>query len=378
MPIGVDGQYKFDVTIGNKENFITEDKFISFTLIENIGLSLPYWEFQYNNVFPELLEFMNEKQSIKVQLGTTTKDLEPITLTIKKPMITPKSAESQFITLRGFNSMLEYLENENIDVSDNLTSMELAKKIADKHLLKFESNLSSTNDKMTYMQPRITDFKYLFTEWLHSDSGIKDDIIIPTITSDGRMTYNSLIKLISSIDTKTIPTFTDSKPENNEIVVNANTGAESNTTLTNMLGGYVKHRDIFYVDTGTLESVDISNDVPIISESKTNSIDEGISKSSGVYVQGSNVHSTYYKRELLNIQKWMSIQSSKQWVSAPDRLVKSIYPGQLVMFMTKKDNGQINDAMSGLFLVVKRVISIKDRKVSTNFLLARENMNYSK
>lgn len=378
MAIGIDGQYKFDVTIGDKENFLKEDKFLGFTLIENIGLSLPYWEFQYDNVFPELLEFLNEKQSIQVQLGTTTKDLEPITLVIKKPIITPKSSNSQNVVLRGFNSMIEYLENEVISQTEPISSLELAKAIATKHSLKFETNLETTNDTMVYMQPRITDFKFLFTEWLHSNSGIKDDIIIPAITSDGRLTYNSLNKLIASVDPETIPAFTDTKPEKNEIVVNANTGAESNTTLTNMLGGYVKQRDIFYVSTGTLEHIDISNNVPMISESKTNSIDENISKSSGVYVQGSNVHSTYYKQELLNVQKYMSIQSSKQWVSVPDKLVKDIYPGQLVMFMTKKDNGQINDAMSGLFLVTKRVISIKNRKVATNFLLSRENLNYSK
>lgn len=377
-PVGIEGQYKFDVIIGNKENFLKEDKFISFTLIENIGLSLPYWEFQYDNVFPELLEFLNEKQSIEVQLGTSVKDLEPISLIIKKPIINPRSSESQSVTLRGFSSMLDYLESENISTTDQISSMELAQSIAKKHSLKFESNMSSTNDKMMYMQPRTTDFKFLFTEWLHSNSGIKDDIIIPTITSDGRLTYNSLNKLIASVDPKSIQAFTDSKPEKDEIQVNANTGAESNTTLTNMLGGYVKQRDIFYVSTGTLEHIDISNNVPMISESKTNSIDENISKSSGVFVQGDNVHPTYYRQELLNIQKWLSIQSSRQWISVPDRLVKNIYPGQLVMYMTKKENGQINDAMSGLFLVTKRVISIKNRKVSTNFLLSRENLNYSK
>lgn len=376
--IGIDGLYKFDLSIGNRSNFLTEDKFIKFILIEDIGLSLPYWELQYNNVFPELLEYFNEKQPIQVQLGTSVKNLEPIDLVIKKPIVVPKSVDSQAITLRGFNTMISYLENENISKLDNSDSLSLAKSIANKYGLTFKSNMSSTKDKMTYMQPCITDFKYLYTEWLHSNSGLDNDIIIPAITSQYTMTYNSLTKLINEIDVQKMPTFVDSVPENNEIVANANTGTESNTTLNNMLGGYVKQRDVYYVNTGITEHIDVSNTTPIISESKTTSIDESISKSSGFYVQSENVHETYYKQELLNTQKWFSIQSSKQWISVPDRLIQNVYPGDLVMFMSKKSNGQVNDSVSGMYLVTKRVISIKDRKVNTNFLLSRENMNYSK
>lgn len=378
MPLGIDGAYKFDLTIGDKSDFLKEDKFIKFTLIENIGLSLPYWEIQFDNVFPDLTEYFNEKQAIQVQLGTSQKDLEPINLIIKKPIVIPKSASSQSVTLRGFNTMTDYLENENVSYLENADSKTLANSIASKYGLQFKSNLDSTQDKMTYMQPRITDFKYLYTEWLHSNSGIQDDLIIPTITSQYVMKYDSLTKLISQVDIKTIKTFVDASPEKDEIMVNANMGAESNTTISNMLGNYVKQRDIFYVGTGLVEHIDVSNATPIISESKTTSVDSNISKSSGMYFQGPNVHSTYYRQELLNTQKWFTLQSSKQWISIPDKLVKDIYPGELVMYMSKKANGQVNDATSGLFLVVKRVISIKNRKVTTNFLLSRENLNYSK
>lgn len=376
--IGIDGLYKFDLTIGNRSNFLKEDKFIKFILIENIGLSLPYWELQYDNVFPELLEYFNEKQPIQVQLGVSLKNLEPIDLVIKKPIIVPKSVDSQAVTLRGFNTMIDYLENENISKLDDSDSLTLAKTIANKYGLTFKTNMESTKDKMTYMQPCISDFKYLYTEWLHSDSGLQDDIIIPTITSQYTMTYNSLTKLINNADIQSLPTFVDASPEKNEIIVNANTGAESNTTISNMLGSYVKQRDIYYANTGMLEHIDVSNKTPIISESRTTSVDESISKSSGFYVQSETVHPTYYKQELLNTQKWFSIQSSKQWVCAPNTLVQNVYPGDLVMYMSKKSNGQVDDSRSGLFLVVKRVISIKNRKINTNFLLSRENLNYSR
>lgn len=375
--IGVDGQYKFNVAIGNMTDFLKEDKFEKFVLIETIGLSLPYWELRYDNVFPELLRYFNEKQQIQVQLGTTTKDLEPIDLVIKKPIVMPKSASSQSVILRGFNTMTDYLENEKQSSIEG-DSKTLAQTIASRYSLKFQSNLTETKDKMTYLQPMITDFKFLYTEWLHSNSGLENDIIIPSITSQFVMRYNSLSKLINEVDIEKIPTFVDANPEKNEILVNANTGAESNTTISNMLGSYMKQRDIFYKATGRLEHLDLSNTTPIISESNTNSVDESISKSSGFYVQNENVHDTYYKQELLNTQRWFSIQSSKQWVNVSNKLVRGVYPGDLVMYMTNKENGQVNDEVSGLYLVVKKVISIKDRNVDTNFLLSRENLNYSR
>lgn len=377
MACEVAGQYKFTVTIGDFEDFLTDDKLIQFLLIENIGLSLPYWELKFDCVFPELLRYFNEKQSIQVQLGTSSKDLEPIELVIKKPIIVPQTADCSTVTLRGFTKMHQYLENETKASYENKTTLELAQQIASKYGLQFKSNMSATNDMMTYYQPGMSDYKFLFTEWLHSYYA-DNDIIIPTITTNGFMTYNSLTKLIADTDLTKLPTFVDNKPEKDEILVNANTGAESNTTMSNMLGNYMKERDVFDIDTGILQHIDVSNNTPIISESKANSIDESISKSSGFFVQSSNVHKNYYKQELVNTQKFFTLQSAKQWVSAADTLVSKVYPGDLCLYMTKKGNGQVNDQTSGMYLTTKRVISIKDRRVHTNFLISRENMNYSK
>lgn len=380
MTFQVNGGYKMSVSIGDKDDFLTDDKFISFILIENIGLSLPYWELQFDCVYPDLLRFFNEKQPITIQYGLGGSDLTPITLVIKKPIVTPKSADCSSVILRGFTSMHSYLETEYQQVysaDKPMTSLDLAKSIATKYGLDFKSNMNKTNDEMTYYQPGVTDFKFLFTEWLHSYYQ-DNDIIIPTITTKNQLTYNSLSKQIAEADLENLPTFTDVNPEKNEILINANTGLESNTTLSNKLGSYVKTRDIYDIETGTTTHVDVSNETPIISESKQTSVDESISKSSGFYVQSSNVHKNYYKQELVNTQKWFSIQSSKQWVSAPDNLVQNIYPGDLVLYMPRKSDKQVNDQVSGMYLVTKKVISIKSRGLSTNFQMSRENMNYSK
>ena len=377
MTFGIEGQYKMAVTIGNREDFLTEDKFTSFILIENIGLSLPYFELCFDCVYPDLLQYFNEKQAFTIQIGTSTKDLKPIELVIKKPIIVPKSADCSAVTLRGFANMLGYLENEVKAVYEQVTSLQLAQQIAGKHGLTFKSNLSATNDLMTYYQPGFTDYKFLYTEWLHSYLA-DNDIVVPAITSKSELTYKSVTKMVSEFDATKDVVFVDYAPEEkNEIQVDANTGLESNTTMSNMFGNYMKERDIFDQDLGVLTSIKVENNTPLISESKTTSVDESISRSSGFFVQSTNVHKNYYKQELVNTQKFFSLQASKQWVSAPNSLVQKAYPGSLAMFMTKKANGQVNDQTSGLYLVSKRVVSIKNRKVHTNFLLTRENMNYS-
>lgn len=380
MSFAVSGGYRMAVTIGDREDFLTDDKFISFIIIENIGLSLPYWELKFDCVFPDLTRFFNEKQPITIQFGEDESNLKPIELVIKKPIIMPKSAECQAVTLRGFTSMHSYLELEKFAIYTEekpVSSLGLFKAKAEEYGLVFKSNMEETKDVMTYLQPGTTDYKFLFTEWLHSYYQ-DNDIIIPAITTNNELTYNSLSELINKSDPEKLITFTDIKPEKNEILVNANTGIESNTTLTNSLGSYVKTRDIYDIETGIFTTIDISDETPIISESKTTSVDESISKSSGFYAQSSNVHANYYKQELLNTQKWMTIQSSKQWVSVTSKLVTNVYPGDLVMYMTKKGNAQVNDSVSGMYLVIKKVVSIKSRSTSTNFLLSRENMNYSK
>lgn len=374
---GVDGQYRLSVTIGDKEDFLTDDKFISFTLVEKLGLSLPYFELVFDNVYPELSRYFNETAPILIQLGTNQEDLEPINFTIKVPIIMPKSADCSQVTLRGFLNNVDYLETELVNIYEEKMSLELAQIIAKRHEWSFKTNLSTTNDKMTYYQPNYSDYRFLFNEWLHSY--YKDnDIILPAISSKKVLSYNSLSDLIHNTSVETMLTFVDSNPENNEIIVNANTSNDSGNALQNSFGNYIKTRDIYNIDTGLTTHVDVSNTTPIISESKNTSINESISKSSGFYVQSSNVHSNYYKQELINIQKFMSIQSSCQWISTIDTLIKNLYPGDLCLYMSKKENGQVNDQTSGLYLVTKRVVDIRDRHVHTNLQLSRENLNYAK
>ena len=338
---------------------------------------MPYWELKFDCVFPDLLRVLNENQPMTIQIGTGTQDLEPIQLTIKKPIIIPQTSSCSSVTLRGFTSIHSYLDKEFKQVYPDMTTKDLAEQMAPKYGLIFKSNISATNDKMTYYQPSISDYKFLFTEWLHSYLS-DNDLIIPAINLKNEFTYNSLMQLIADCDPETMPTFVDNSPEKDEIQVDTNAPNETSTAFSNNFGNYLKERHIFDVDTGKNIYVNVENATPIISESKGTSVDGSISKSSGFYIQSSNVHKNYYKQELVNTQKFCSLQASKQWVSAPDKLIKNVSSGDLALFMTKKDNGQINDQTSGLYIVVKKVISIKERKVRTNMLLSRENMNYSK
>lgn len=375
---GIDGQYKMSVTIDKFEDFLTDDKFISFILIENIGLSLPYWELKFDCVYPELLRYLNELQTITIQLGTSTKDLTPFNLIIKKPIVVPQSTQSYSVTLRGFTFMHSYLTTEHIQIYENKSSKDLANIIANKYGLTFKSNMQNTNDIMTYYQPNVSDYKLIFTEWLHSYYD-DNDLIIPTINIKNELTYNSIKQQIATFDTETDLTFTDSIANaDNEYQIDANQTGESNTTLSNYFGNYVKERDIFNIETGILTNVNVENKTPIISESKTNSVDSSISRSSGFYIQSSNVHANYYKQELINTQKYFNLQSMKQWTSVSDTLLLKYSAGDLALYMAKQMNGQVNEQLSGLYLINKKVISIKNRKVHTNFLLTRENMNYSR
>lgn len=377
MSFGVANQYKMSITIDKFEDFLTDDKFISFKMVENIGLSLPYWELQFDCVYPELLRYLNEKQPILVQLGSSTQDLSPMTLVIKRPIIMPESVSSSKVTLRGFTSIQSYLENEFMSSFTNHTTKDLAEYVAKKYGLTFKSNMQDTKDKMTYYQSAESDYKFLFNAWLHSYYQ-ENDIIIPAINSKSTLSYNSLRKMIAETDLSKLPTFVDSEPETNEIQVDANSGLDSDTSMSNSFGNYMKERYIYDKITGLFTHIKIDNNTPIISESKTNSVDENISKSSGFFTQNSSVHANYYKQELVNTQKYFSIQSSRQWVSAADTLVSNVYPGDLVLYMTKKADKQVNDQLSCMYIVNRRVVSIKNRKVHTNFLLSRENMNYSK
>lgn len=377
MAFGINSQLKMSVSIGDYEDFLKLDKFTSFIIIEDIGLSLPYWELRFDCVLPELLKYFNELQTITVQLGIDTNSLEPYSLVIKKPIVTPETSGCYKVILRGFIDIQEYLTNEHKAVYENSTSLQLAQNIAKNYGLKFSSNLSETKDKMTYYQPGESDYKFLFNAWLHSYCQT-DDLIIPAITMNKELRYNSIKTMISNTNFDNMTTFVDYKANEREIQVNANSQTSSNTTLTNLFGNYMKDRYIYNINDGTFTHINIDNNKPMISSSKMNSSASSISKSSGFFVQSSNVHKNYYTQELVNIQKYASLQSCKQWISAVNTNINNVHCGDLVLYMTKKENSQSNDQTSGMYLVNRKVISVKDRDIHMNFLLSRENMNNSK
>ena len=82
--IGVEGQYIFRFSIGEFEDFISNDDLVYFNLIEEAGNVLPTFELTFTSANEKLLSTLNEGNILQVSFGRELDHLIDVELIISK------------------------------------------------------------------------------------------------------------------------------------------------------------------------------------------------------------------------------------------------------------------------------------------------------
>ena len=82
--IEIQGQYIFDMQVGNYKDFIESRDLVEFTLIEEAGNTLPSFDLKFRFSIPELRSYLIENNVIRITIGSSDEDKVSIPLRIFK------------------------------------------------------------------------------------------------------------------------------------------------------------------------------------------------------------------------------------------------------------------------------------------------------
>lgn len=365
--IGTEGQYLYQFTVGDREDFIQEEDLISFLLVEEAGNVLPSFELGFTTKDEKILSYLNEGNSLKITFGRTKDNLIDVSLSVLY-LETNKGGESKYmIELKGLLSSLPYVSVGKINIFESLSGVEVINQIASNYFIP-TFGITKSSDSQNWIQANIPDKKFVNDVWMHSY--MADSFIGIGISSDGKFILKDMKALVSE---ESLYKFTTNPEKTKDVYYDGDYKVVSKTGFFNHWVGYGRQKHVFNLEDGT-ESDSLESTESLLALTNTLSRTSDISKRiAEVGVIGDNVHVNYWKAYLRNLQSLAIFSSSSISFSFHGRYIP-IRVLDLVMFIEDELNHkQANEHYSGKYFVTNVARNIANRQFATTVRLSRES-----
>lgn len=368
--IGVNGQYLIMFKVNKYTDFIREDQLVIFRFIEDAGNILPIFELVFDTSDKDIIQYLNQGNEIEVAMGTSANNMSNIKLIIFKRDKESYNQSSTRVRITGFYSALKYYYSCNTGIIKG-GSVEVIKKIASKNF-KVISNIDTSNDVMSWIQPNISDREYILKVWTHS-SLKNNDLLLIGITSGGEMVINSLTNSLKS--KQATWKFQNIKENNTDIMYQGSPQFSGDVGLNNHLTGYYRSRIIHDID-GDTSNLSTPKIDPILARTKKqDTIDMG-ERLGSVSVKTENMHSNYHNSYDLNITKLNSLKS----LSAKVNVFNTYFPIKVLDTVLLKDSsgntgGMVSEDSSGFWIVTRVARIVSNRQFLNVITLCRDGIN---
>jgi hypothetical protein len=368
--IGVEGQYVFKFSIGGKKEFIDTDSLQYFNIYEECGNSLPAWEISFNTASNDLIGVFHEGNDFEVSYGVSIKEMDDIRLMISSKTINRVGEQKYRIEAKGILSVMEYITQPNIQITDKKSGIEAVKDVVEKYF-EFDSNIPSSQDSQHWIQPNTTDKLFVNKVWIHSY--VKGSFIGTAITLGNKFILRDMAKLVSG-DYKF--KFTPNIQSDKDIDYIGDFLLESRAGFINCWVGYGREKPVHTIESDEWKKVSF-DPVPLMALSKTLSRRSSIEKrASAIGMQNDNTHKKYWEAANANITGLALFSSESNKLSFSGRFV-DIRPLDLVMFKdSEPDSGSKSaEFHSGLYIVGRIGRSLSSSTFTTTLDLYRESFN---
>ena len=372
MPIELRGSYFISISVGPFSDFIGHNDLSYLSIEENAGNSLPVFRMSFLTSIDNILSYLNEGNSLNISIGqdqTNPIDIELVPTRIQKV----KSGRNRLsISLEGLLKATGFNLNKRVSISDKLSGIEVVKDVASRYF-SVDSNLEKSQDNQYWIQPHISDKKYIDSVWIHSY--IRDSFISTGITMDGTFrAYDMKAKI------KNGPVFNLSNEGDaqNGIQYDNDYSVEINQGLVNWLVGYGQEKLVFslededyqYVSEESKPILAITNELARKSDIEKRYHENGI--------QTENTHPLYWTAALRNITNNALFGAVKITLTVRDRYI----PFKVLDVVNFKDIGVDFDnpnsaqtSISGLYVISKVIRHIEGKILTTTLELSRESLN---
>lgn len=371
MSVQVKGQYYYQFSLASKKDFIQERDFVSFTMIEESGNTLPIFSLSFNTQDESILPLLNDGNEFKVTFGKDISTAISVPLAITSVNSDKVGQNKRNIVITGIYGTIAYMTQNRLAISTPQSGIEVISSVASKYF-KVESNITKSLDSQKWIQYNVSDRAYINSIWLHSDL----DTSFPAIgiSSDGKFIIKDIKRDLS---TPYKWRFGKNKTdESRDIAIDGDPHIKTQTGFMNAWTGFGREKIVYDLDTA-LDTATLSQQEPIMALTAKMAKNSEIEKRfASVGIQNDNTHPTYWKSYLKNLTALSSFLNVTVTLSFHNDL-KPVRVLDQVMYK-EDDISQIEVSsayLSGIYYVTKVARTVENTQLVTVVQLGRESFN---
>lgn len=373
--IEIKGSYIFDLVIGNKTDFVTNENFKAFIITCELGLILPRFTCKFNLDKKQILKVLNEGNDIIITYGKSIKSAKKLKgRMLGSPQIEKSGNNNYDVIFSGLLDLPNFLNNRSF-ISDKVSAAEVLNERAKFLGLNLHpDNIKTSLDSQNWIQFGNSDRSFMLDTMLHMDLNNKSFPVIG-ITDDNTFRLFNVKKQIENNPKWNLVVKATNNYQDINYLGNA-TFLNENTSLINMGLGYNSNLPLFNLETG---------ENTVVNETINNLL--SINKKLPLYIKeeqrldeqtaiSTYVHKNYWKCYQYNLRSSFLYSKVQLLVKVVNQL-KPIYPGDIVYF---QDLELLNDilsdtTLSGNYIVNKTTLALEGNQTKLAIELSRENYN---
>lgn len=374
MSIGIAHQYEIFFSLGSFPDFIKEEDFDHFTLIEEIDCKLPTFELIFKTKNKSLLPLLNEGNVLNVSMKDPQKTVLDTNIIITYSQVGRTGVDSFLVTLQGMYNAIDFLLKQRCRIlkTKKINALEAITTVVSPYF-SLMTNCTPSSDIMYWVQHGMSDKRFATAIWLHSER--PKSFAMVGITSEGVFVYKDAVKTLAEG-----PTADFSYTPNDGYLVEENYTVQNDSTFLNSWASYgIKQHETNLISGAnprvTTEPLD-----PIFSLASTLNRRSNHSKRFYDPLQYSpdNVHPTYWACYKTNVTSLTVNSVLKISVNISHQHV----PIQVLDLVRFKDD-ELNkpraiEDYSGLYLITKISRTFMNRDIYNTVELSRDSLNTQK
>lgn len=370
--IGIESQFIYNFKLGQENDFIREEDLVEFTLIEEAGNILPTWQIAFSTNNESVISSFNETNIFEVSFGKDLNDLVSAPLAVQSIDVFRQGNDKRLINANGVYNALGYLGDSKLTTRPNASAVSIIKQIASNYFNYSKESISTSNDSQTWIQPSISDRKFVNELWLHSDLG--NGIPAIGISSGG----DFIIKDLRQEGAKKFKwKFTYNNQDKDGIIYDGDYVFQDKTSFINTWTGYGRQKYVYDIESGVENEICIRPEPLIALTSKiarSNDVNKRFTKTG---MTSDNTHDNYWLSAMQNVMNLAQLSATKITLSFPNKFVdiKVLDQVQFIDDSTKSDGNQASGFNSGVYFVTKVARTVSNRQIATVVEICRDSVN---
>lgn len=378
----VEGLFQINLTIqGASELGIPTPDLRELELIEVAGVGLPMLKGIVVCYDQESRALFHEGNKLTISYGVGNPE-DPDDIIDTQFIITNISVrrtQGQYnLAFTGLYDAMPYLVEHKQRAFKDVSALEAILTVAKDHFGEsyIDSNVTKSNDRMTWLQPAIPDKKFISDTWMHAD--LPDSFPMVGITVDGKFRVRDLATLIAKDGAdpswKFFPDNVNSA-DPKKLWYHGDYEINTNSGFMNHWLGYGNTLDVTDVDLGEYEEV-LEETAPQLAKAEAfPRLSEATGRRGTPRQLNDNEHPRYWHAYQQNTTQLALYSTVTVKLSYDDKLHKDMRILDLVYFAEANNTqDQFDNPFTGLYIISKLSRKFSKNQIVTTVELSRETL----